>query len=285
MNRRNKFNKQKDLAEKMAEAKRQREQLVDDDDGGGGDGEPVSPATIDAGESESKKKKKKEGEKEEEPLSSKEIKLRNDQRRFADMLENSLSGAGGGDLEKGNYMTLQQEEESADAVYKGVVRLYEGDPAPTSPFIELLSIENGEPIGKGGMKRLVPWEGSRSAGSDDYLVVVTDPRPKSAELRTAMKRLSGAMAGDALRKCVVINTDTPAENRRFVKKNLGGEDSDLRIFCDENLEWMREYTALGEKRFSMTMFVLKKGRVEKIVREVEAEVLPMVVKNAIRSLN
>lgn len=280
MNRRNKFNKQKDLAEKMAEAKRQRE-LVDCGGGDGdGDGEqPSSSPTMEDAAEESDYSKKKE-------LSPKEIKLRNDQRRFADMLENSLSGGGGvGDLERGNYMTLQQEEESANAVYKGVVRLYEGDPAPTSPFIELLSIENGEPIGKGGMKRLVPWEGSRSAGSDDYLVVITDPRPKSAELRTAMKRLSGAMAGDVLRKCVVINTDTPAENRRFVKKNLGGEDSDLKIFCDENLEWMREYTALGEKRFSITMFVLKKGRVEKLVREVEAEVLPMVVKNAIRSLN
>ena len=32
------------------------------------------------------------------------------------------------------------------------------------------------------------------------------------------------------------------------------------------------------------MFVLKNGRVEKIAREVEAEMLPMVVKNAISSL-
>ncbi|KAL7553675.1 hypothetical protein ACHAWF_016992 [Thalassiosira exigua] len=39
------------------------------------------------------------------------------------------------------------------------------------------------------------------------------------------------------------------------------------------------------QRFSMTVFVLRNGRVEKIAREVEAEVLPMVVKNALRSLN
>ena len=83
----------------------------------------------------------------------------------------------------------------ADALYsvRGVVRLYEGDPAPTNPFAELLSIENGEPIGKGGMKRLVPWEGSRSTTSADYLVVITDPRPKSIELRTAMRRLTDAL--------------------------------------------------------------------------------------------
>ena len=204
----------------------------------------------------------------------------------------------------------------ADALYsvRGVVRLYEGDPAPTNPFAELLSIENGEPIGKGGMKRLVPWEGSRSTTSADYLVVITDPRPKSIELRTAMRRLTDALNSEVLKKCLVINTDSPGENRRFLKKNFG-DDVDLRILVDENMEWMREYTALGEKvrilyfpfvlficflilhllnlysfsiikrqRFAMTMFVLRDGRVDKIARDVDAELLPMVVKNSIRNL-
>jgi hypothetical protein len=34
----------------------------------------------------------------------------------------------------------------------------------------------------------------------------------------------------------------------------------------------------------MTMFVLRDGRVEKIAREVDAELLPVVVKNSIRDL-
>lgn len=34
----------------------------------------------------------------------------------------------------------------------------------------------------------------------------------------------------------------------------------------------------------MTMFILRDGRVERIARDVEAEVLPMVVRNAIQSL-
>ena len=131
---------------------------------------------------------------------------------------------------------------------RGVVRLYEGDPAPSTPFSELLNIENGEPIGKGGMKRLLPWEGSKSVSSSDYLVVITDPRPKSIELRTAMKRLTGAMSADVLKRCLVINTDSPGENRRFIKKNFGEENKDsLKIMCDENLELMREYSALGDK--------------------------------------
>jgi len=179
-------------------------------------------------------------------MSPGEIKLRNDKQRFADMLENSLTGGGGGDLDKGYYLTEDQENENADAVFRGVVRLYEGDPAPSSPFAELLNIENGEPLGKGGVKRFVPWEGSTSNSSGDYLVVITDPRPKSSELRTAMVRLSAALSADVLKKCVVINTDSPAENRRFLKKSFGDE-SGLRILVDENKEWMRGYTALGEK--------------------------------------
>ena len=34
----------------------------------------------------------------------------------------------------------------------------------------------------------------------------------------------------------------------------------------------------------MTMFVLKDGRVEKIARDVDAELLPMVVKNSLRNI-
>jgi hypothetical protein len=118
----------------------------------------------------------------------------------------------------------------------------------------LLDVENGEAIGKGGVKRLVPWEGSRSTTSADYLVVITDPRPKSVELRTGIKRLSGALKADVLKKCVIINADTPSENRRFVKKNLE-EKTDIKILSDENLEWMREYTALGEKVSGLVYFV------------------------------
>mmetsp|Transcript_747 Transcript_747/g.1562 ORF Transcript_747/g.1562 Transcript_747/m.1562 type:complete len:349 (-) Transcript_747:147-1193(-) len=274
----NRRNKHADMAAKMAEAKRQRELA----DSGNDDDDDTATSSQALAESE-----------DETPLSASEIKERNDRQRFADLLENSLTSGGGSDLDKGYYLTEAQENESADAVFRGVVRLYEGDPAPTAPFAQLLNIENGEPIGKGGMKRFVPWEGSQSSASRDYLVVITDPRPKSLELRTAMKRLVGSLSGEALKKCLVINTDTPAENRRFLKKNLptasdgsgtsGG--SSLRIMCDRDKEWMREYTALGEKRYSMTVFVLRDGRVEKIAREVEAEMLPLVVKNAISSLS
>ena len=268
MNKRNKFNKQKDLAAKMAEAKRLREQGEAGGDGGG----TVSAAEENTSPSNAQ-------------LTDKEIKIRNDRQRFADMLENSMTSSNG-DLGDGYYLTVEQENENADAVFRGISRLYEGDPAPSAPFTELLNIQNGEPLGQGGMKRLVPWEGSKNASSSDFMIVVTDPRPKSVELRTAMKRLVGALSADLLAKCVVINTDTPAENRRFVKKNFS-EDSGadkMTVLTDEKMDWMREYTALGEKRFSITMFILKEGRCEKIAREVEAEVMTETVKNALRTM-
>ena len=97
LNKRGKFNKQKDLAAKMAEAKRQRE-LAEGGDDAEDDGEKISNKEIVAAKK----------------LSAQEIKERNDRQRFADMLENSMSS--GGDLEKGYYLTVEQENENADAV-------------------------------------------------------------------------------------------------------------------------------------------------------------------------
>ena len=244
MDKKNKFNKQRDLAEKMAQAKRQREGSEN------GSSNTISSSSSSSSDSSSLS------------AAAEEIKLRNDRKRFADLLENSiLAGGGGGggnnDMDKGFYLTVDQENENANAVYKGILRLYEGDTAPITPFAELVCIESGEPIGKGGMLRLLPWEGSTNKSSmDDYLIIITDPRPKSIELRTAMRRITDTLESTILEKCVIINTDTPAENRRLLKKNYNDKDAKFRIFCDENMEWMREYTALGEKVCLNLQFVV-----------------------------
>lgn len=174
--------------------------------------------------------------------------------------------------------------ETTSALVRGVERLYEGDPAPTAPFEKLCNIDNGEPLGKSGMKRLIPWEGSRTNKSDDYLVLIVDPRPKSAELRTAVRQLTGVLTGEALGRCVLINADSPGENRRFSKKFLGDDLKSLQILVDPDKAWMRDYTALGEKRYSITVFVLQQGKVAKIARDVQGEMLALAVRNALKSL-
>ena len=99
----NRRNKAADLAAKMAEAKKQRE--LAETEGG-------ETSTI---EDDSKGSSSKN-------LSAAEIKLRNDKQRFADMLDNSMSGGGG--IDKGYYLTEQQENENADAVCKFIVCSY-----------------------------------------------------------------------------------------------------------------------------------------------------------------
>ena len=97
----NRRNKAADLAAKMAEAKKQRE-LAEAESGG--------ETTIEDEGSSSKN------------LSAAEIKLRNDRQRFADMLDNSMSGGSG--IDKGYYLTEQQENENADAVCKYILLLF-----------------------------------------------------------------------------------------------------------------------------------------------------------------
>ena len=106
-----KFNKQKDLAAKMAEAKRQRELLVDDATTSSSSSVVASTSAADSSIGSSNRE-------EELVLSAEDIKLRNDRQRFADLLENSLSSGGGGDFDRGYYLTVEQENENADAVCK-----------------------------------------------------------------------------------------------------------------------------------------------------------------------
>ena len=93
-------------------------------------------------------------------------------------------------------------------------QIFEGDPAPTDPFQDLVSIQTDLALGEAGSNRIVPWLHKSPSKHKDYLVVVTDPRIKSSELRDLMNIISTRMPDDILSKIVVINSDTPAENRR-----------------------------------------------------------------------
>ena len=163
---------------------------------------------------------------------------------------------------------------------RGVDRIFEGDPAPEDPFQDLLNIESGNALGEAGVKTLLPWLSNNSAKQTDYLVILTDPRPKSSEMRSAMRSLV-KLPPNILKQMIVINADTPAENRRYLKKQ--GITS-LNVLCDEKREWMREYTALGEKRWAICMFIVADRRVQKLAREVDFDSVSSVVQNAIKSL-
>jgi len=251
----NKGNKQADLMSKMAAAKKQRQQSD-------GTNEPEEEPDLSPGKKRI--------------LSDLEMKKQNDMKRFEQLLDAEASTVNykiGG----GNYKTKSQEDEEVDAGVKGVDRLFEGDPAPTEPFENLINFVTGKPLGKNGASRILPWLHTSVAKQDEILVVVSDPRAKSSELRAALKNIAKLVPAAILSKMIVINADSSGENRKFLKKN---DIENMNIYTDEKREWMKEYTVLGEDRWSMCMMVLKNGRVDKLVRELDVELATQVIKSA-----
>jgi hypothetical protein len=132
--------------------------------------------------------------------------------------------------------------------------MFEGDPAPADPFEELVNIKTENGIGRQGAERLVPWLKKNAERQSDYLVVFCDPRMKSTELQQAVQNIVVDLPAPMLSRTIVINADTPAENRRWLKKS--GLEGKIDVYSDEKMDWMRAYTALGDQRWSMTMYVI-----------------------------
>ena len=97
---------------------------------------------------------------------------------------------------------------------RGVERVFEGDPAPTEPFEHLINIVNENALSKKGAKNLIPWLTQNSSKQKDYLIVISDPRPKSLALRKTLPKLVSSLSPEMKQKIILINADTPAENRR-----------------------------------------------------------------------
>eukprot|EP00586_Coscinodiscus_wailesii_P004866 CAMPEP_0172483426 /NCGR_PEP_ID=MMETSP1066-20121228/10459_1 /TAXON_ID=671091 /ORGANISM="Coscinodiscus wailesii, Strain CCMP2513" /LENGTH=258 /DNA_ID=CAMNT_0013247315 /DNA_START=242 /DNA_END=1018 /DNA_ORIENTATION=- len=216
---------------------------------------------------------------EERKLTPEEIKERNDRQRFDDLLNSEaatqsyMNEFGGG-----RYLSKQQEEDEVNAIYAGIDQIYEGDPAPTLPFQDLVVPQTEQPLGKGGTEKILPW--LKKNDPKDYVIVISDPRPKSTELRKIAKSFTSQLNNEMLQRVIIVNADTCAENRRWVNKNGITVD----VYCDEEKEWMKSYTALGKKRWAVCMFILADGKVDKLVRELDGDIAGMVIKNAVESL-
>lgn len=247
-------NKQAELAKKLALAKQQKE---------GGD-------DSDASSAEPAEKTK---------LSAKEMKEKNDRLRFEELLKTKSVSLH--DMNDG-YLTAEQEQDEIAAATRRrntMDRLFEGDPAPTDPFAELVDVQGGSPdtkLGDRGARRLLQ--------KHKYTIVLCDPRPKSYELRTALDTLAGSLPQDLRQKLIIINADSPAENKRYWKKK-GLQKSSLSVYSDESLEWMRSYTALGEKRWSIFMYVIANEKIQKLARDVDSISVTRTICNAVKSLD
>lgn len=72
-----------------------------------------------------------------------------------------------------------------------------------------------------------------------------------------------------------------SSTRRWLKKN---EEVKLDIYSDKKKEWLKAYTALGEKRLSMCMYIIADGRIQKLARDVDGVLASRVIQNAVKSL-
>lgn len=180
-------------------------------------------------------------------LSAEDIKIRNDRKRFEELLKSE--SATSYDMENSSaYKTLEQEEEEMNAgckffyfhgfrivsnilsqshflclfilLVQRLDRLFEGDPAPITPFEDLVNIKTEKALGKNGIQNILPWLHKNSLKQKDFVVIITDPRDKSSELRATMKSFFTGLAPHIQSRMVIINADSPLENRKYVMIDL-----------------------------------------------------------------
>jgi len=180
---------------------------------------------------------------------------------------------------EGEYLTKQQEEEELDAMAQGVSRLFEGDEISSKVFEDLVSVQTEKALSESDVIKILPW--LKNSESDEYVLIFCDPRPKNNEFRKIISSFHASYPKSMMPKVWFINADSPSENRRMVRKMQGGILAH-NILSDEKRLWMRSVSALGEKRWSTTMFVLAQGRVQSLVRDFDFEMLQTIVNNALK---
>jgi len=219
-----------------------------------------------------------EGKDETSGLTEEEIKERNDRKRFEELL-NQGTFALDEDYDDNAYLNEAQEEKLALTSHDADI-LFEEDPAPTQCFEELVHIKTGNAIGDAG--RLVPWLHKSPARHNDFLIIVCHPNQKDMDMRKAMKELNRNVPAEVKKRLMFVNADTPAENRRWLKRN--GLLDEIVVYSDEKLNWMRSYSAVGNKYAYMTFFIIAKGRVKKILREASVSDAHLKIKAMIKSM-
>jgi hypothetical protein len=59
----------------------------------------------------------------------------------------------------------------------------------------------------------------------------------------------------------------------------------VNMYSDETMEFMRTYTALGQERWSITMFIICDGRVRKLARDVDQYGASRTILIAVKTLH
>lgn len=213
-----------------------------------------------------------------------EIQEEKDRKEFEELLNQEFASGGRRHEFDEEGRDLTDIEDSADKNAPAKFVLFEGDPVPVKSFQQLVSVKTGVVLGETGTERILPWWNKNVLMQEEYMkyiVIISDPRTKSAEFRTTMKRLAKDLPQDIVEHTIFINSDTLSENKRWIKKQL----LDIELLSDVHKQWMKEYTALGKQSWSMSMFILANGRVQRLVRRLDVDSACTIVRNAVKSLD
>ncbi len=100
-------------------------------------------------------------------------------------------------------------------------KIYEGDLASATAFENLVHWKTEKALGTLGTERILPWINPKSPDkAKDYVVIICDPRSNSAEFRQTVKTLEKCLSKDILDRLLVINADSPLDNRKCVRTHL-----------------------------------------------------------------
>lgn len=213
---------------------------------------------------------------------TKEQKKADRDHKLFDRLLSSESANAMSEYSGDEYLTKEQEEDELQAMSstsEDSIRLFEGDEVDSKIFEDLISIQTEKTV---DLNRMLPW--LKDSDSDDYVILFIDPRPKNNEFRSIITSCYASYPKPMMSKVYFINADTPSENRKFVRKQSKNTVPipACNIVSDEKRLFMKGITALGDKRWSITMYVVAKGRIQSLVRDFDYEMLVTIVNNALK---
>ena len=140
-------------------------------------------------------------------------------------------------------------------------------------FEDLIDLETSQRLGPINAAQLIPWV---PPYLKDCLVVFTDPRTSSGDLRQTFKYLSSALDdrdsnGKYNDQVMFVCTESVKEMKSWLRRS--NIERPLRVFSDPEMKFLSAYDLIGSEtdyRWSMSMLVFDTdGKKPKVFRDVD----------------
>lgn len=141
-------------------------------------------------------------------------------------------------------------------------------------FEDLIDIETGKTLGPIDAAKLVPWVPPYLT---DCLVIFTDPRTNSGDLRQTFKYMTSTLEDQDNnekfnQQVIFVCAESVQEMKSWLRRS--NIESSLRIFSDPEMKFLSAYEVVGgddtDYRWSMSMLVFDTdGKKPKVIRDVD----------------